>query len=106
MVRSTFLLMLFLALPGCGSDDVGSEEDAKLAYEGLDGSIDKSIQLGFKGFNEASSANIAPQTDKGDKAGTVTVAGQVDHGASDNKTMNLTVELKGYSDDEKLTYDT
>jgi len=106
MVRPTFLLMLFLALPGCGSDEVGSDEDAKLAYEGLDGSIDKSITLGFQGFNAASSANISPQSGKGDKAGTITVGGQVDQGSSDNKTMNLTVELKGYSDDDKLTYDT
>src|SRR5689334_1330262 len=38
-------------LIGCGDGAVGSPEDAKLAYMGLDASIDKAIQLGFDGFN-------------------------------------------------------
>ena len=106
MTRCMLALALALGAAACGSNEVGSDEDAQLAYEGLDGSIDKAITLGFQGFNAATSANIAPQTASGDKAGTITVSGQVDQGASANKTMNLTEELKGYSDDDALTYDT
>lgn len=96
---------LAVGLAGC-SDDVGSEEDARRAYMGLDKSVDKAMQLGFQGFNAASSANIDPQTTNGDKAGTLTISGKVDQGASDNKTMTLTEEMKGYSDDGEITYDT
>jgi len=39
---------------------VSSDEQAKEAYEGLNGSIGKSIILGFQGFNMASSTNISP----------------------------------------------
>lgn len=92
-------------LIGC-SDDVGSEEDARRAYVGLDKSVDKAIQLGFQGFNLASNANIDPQTANGDKGGTLTVTGKVDQGASANKTMSLNEEMKGYSDDGLITYDT
>jgi len=95
-----------LGLAGCGGGAVGSEEDARLAYMGLDKSIDKAIQLGFDGFNTASSANISPQTAKGTLAGTMTINGQVDQGASSNKTMKLTEQLVMYSDVDKFTYDT
>jgi hypothetical protein len=103
--------VLCLCLVGCGGDDsddgaVQSTADARRAYLGLDASVDKAIQLGFDGFNAASSANIAPQTANGDESGTLTVSGQVDQGASSNKTMHLTEELDGYSDDGKLVYAT
>lgn len=101
----TSLFVFAAALIGC-SDDVGSEEDARRAYVGLDKSVDKAIQLGFQGFNLASNANIAPQTANGDKGGTLTVSGKVDQGASANKTMSLNEEMKGYSDDGLITYDT
>jgi hypothetical protein len=91
---------------GCGGGGVSNPEDAKRAYEGLDASIDKAIQLGFDGFNEATSASIPPQTGKGAKTGTIVIAGKVDQGSSDNKTMDLTIEMKQYSDDGVLTYDT
>jgi hypothetical protein len=90
---------------GCGGG-VGSPEDAERAYQGLDASIDKAIDLGFDGFNAATNANIDPQTADGDISGTLTIVGQVDQGASDNKTMSLTEELIEYSDEEGLTYDT
>jgi hypothetical protein len=107
MRRSVLLSVVFLAfgLAGCG-DDVGSEEDAQRAYVGLDKSVDKAMQLGFQGFNAATSANIDPQVGNGDKTGTITVSGQVDQGASDNKTMNLNEQLKDYSDDDEITYNT
>jgi len=55
------------------------------------------MQLGFDGFNSASSANIATQTAAGAKSGTLTVTGQVDQGASANKGMRLQVALaSGY----------
>lgn len=90
---------------GCGSG-VSSDEQARLAYLGLDASIDKAIQLGFDGFNAASSANIPPQVTTGLAAGTLKVTGQVDQGASANKGMRLFEELVAYSDDGKLVYDT
>jgi hypothetical protein len=106
-------LLLPFTLLGCSGDDdtagqkaVNSTADAKRAYLGLDASIDKAIGLGFDGFNAASSANIDPQTAPGDHAGTLTVSGQVDQGASSNKTMHLSETLVAYSDDGKLSYDT
>ncbi len=102
---SASIFVFALGLAGC-SDDVGSEADARRAYVGLDKSVDKAMQLGFQGFNLASSANIDPQTTNGDKAGTLTVSGKVDQGASANKTMTLNEEMKGYSDDGLITYDT
>jgi len=98
--------LVAFAAAGCGNGGVGSDEEAKRVYLGLDGSIDKAIQLGFDGFNAASSANIPPQTAKGAKGGTMTIAGQVDQGASSNKTMNLTETLVKYTDDGLLVYDT
>lgn len=100
------ILFAGLLAAGCSGSDVGSEADAESAYKGLDGSIDKAIQLGFDGFNAASSANIPAQTGKGTSTGTIVIAGKVDQGASDNKTMSLTEQLTKYSDDGKLTYDT
>lgn len=105
MKRMFLILAGALALAGCG-DGVGSDEDAERAYVGLDKSIDKAIQLGFDGFNAASSANIDPQTTGGDKTGTLTVDGKVDQGSSDNKTMSLNEKMTDYSDDGVITYNT
>lgn len=94
-----------LVVLGCGSNSVSSNDDAKRAYLGLDGSIDKAIDLGFKGFNEAQGANIPPETTAGSMAGTLTVTGQVDQGTSANKQMRLNVAMSGYSDISGFTYD-
>lgn len=101
---------------GCAEDELDSDEEARRAYLGLDGSIGKSLTLGFAGFNAATSANIAPQTGAGDVAGTLTISGQVDQGASNNKGMRLRIGMIGYDDgpvpvgedDETITirYDT
>ena len=110
------LASLSAALAGCAEDsDLSSEEDARRAYLGLDGSIEKTLDLGMAGFNEASSANIPTQNGQGDVSGTITIDGQVDQGASDNKGLRLTVALADYSDgpaetveddDIDITYDT
>ncbi len=102
---STLALVLGAAAFGCG-DGVGSEEDAERAYQGLDASIDKAIDLGFKGFEAASNANIPAQEGSGSVTGKITISGKVDQGASDNKTMDLTESLVEYSDVDKLTYNT
>jgi hypothetical protein len=103
----SFIVTLLVVAAGCGGGGgVNSDANAQLAYQGLDASIDKAITLGFDGFNAASSANIPPQMATGAKSGTMTIGGQVDHGASSNKTMNLTDTLVMYSDDGMLTYDT
>ena len=83
---------------GCSDDGVDSDEEARRAYLGLDKSIQKSIDLGFQGFNAASSANIDPQMTTGANAGTLTITGQVDQGASANKGMRLNVGMVGYND--------
>jgi hypothetical protein len=93
-----FVLLLAAGLLGCGDDGVSSDEQARLAYLGLDKSIEKSLQLGFNGFNAASSANIPAQTTQGNTSGTLTITGQVDQGSSDNKGMRLRVGMAGYSD--------
>lgn len=115
----------FLALTGalvsftaaCGDDGgVSSDEEARRAYFGLDTSIQKSLDLGFMGFDAASSANIPPQMTTGTAAGTLAISGQVDQGNSSNKQMRLAVGMVGYSDgkividdktlDISITYDT
>jgi len=95
----TKLILACLALVGCGTDNaVNSDEQARRAYLGLDTSVAKSLQLGFDGFNAATSANIAPQMVAGVSAGTLTITGQVDQGNSNNKGMRLLVGMVGYTD--------
>jgi hypothetical protein len=113
------ILVFAVSVMACGSDDdIDSNEEARRAYLGLDTSVEKSLALGFAGFNSATSANIAPQADIGSVAGTLTITGQVDQGASSNKGMRLHVGMVDYTDgpivvvadDEEiqvdLTYDT
>lgn len=99
MRNLAYICVAVLAV-GCGDDDDGidSNEAARRAYLGLDGSIGKSLNLGFDGFNAASSANIDPQAGEGDEAGTLTITGQVDQGSSDNKGMRLRVAMVDYTD--------
>jgi hypothetical protein len=89
---------LAAGLFGCGGDAVDSEEQARAAYLGLDSSIEKSLALGFAGFNAASSANIPAQSAPGELAGTLTITGQVDQGSSANKGMRLRVGMVDYTD--------
>jgi hypothetical protein len=107
-----------LAVGGCNCGQVASEDQARVAYLGVDKVVSKSLALGFAGFNAATSANIPAQSDTGDASGTIDVTGKVDQGSSDNKGMRLETALAGYSDgklddpttDEKeeidITYDT
>ena len=115
-----FASLVALAATGCSDDDgIDSNETARRAYLGLDPSISKSLQLGFDGFNSATSANIDPQNDVGDDTGTLVITGQADQGSSDNKGFRLHVGMVDYSDGEftvvineddevtvHLTYDT
>lgn len=87
-----------VVLASCGPLQVSSEESARRAFLGLDRSVEKSIALGFAGFNAATSANIPVQTTTGDDGGTLTVSGKVDQGSSANKGMRLDVALDGYTD--------
>jgi len=97
------LTMIGLLASACGdSGDLDSNEEARRAYFGLDGSIEKSLALGFAGFNAAQSANIDPQMATGDAAGMLTITGQVDQGASANKGMRLHVGMVDYSDGDVL----
>jgi hypothetical protein len=90
---------------GCGGSNVSSTAEAETAYLGLDASIDKAINLGFAGYNAAiNGANIPPQMQMGAAAGTITITGTVDRGASSNRSMTLSETLAGYSDDGKITY--
>ena len=100
---SAFLLASLVG--ACSDDTIDSDEEARRAYLGLDGSIEKSLQLGFDGFNSASSANISPQEGAGDTSGTLTITGQVDQGASANKQMRLYVGMVDYSDGTLLIDD-
>lgn len=89
---------LGLLFGACTSDSVDSNEQARRAYLGLDPSIEKSLNLGFAGFNAATSANIPDQMTTGTATGTLTIGGQVDQGSSANKEMRLTVNMVTYSD--------
>jgi hypothetical protein len=99
-VLSGIALSLFVSLTAgaCGSSGVSSDEEARRAYLGHDGSIETSLNLGFAGFNAASSANIDPQMATGLDTGTLTVSGQVDQGASANKEMRLYIGMVDWSD--------
>src|SRR5262245_2565219 len=101
----TYLLLSCLCVAACSDDEVDSDEEARRAYLGLDVSIEKSITLGFAGFNAASSANIDPQTTAGTVAGTLTITGQVDQGASANKGMRLKVGMVDYNDGDIVIND-
>lgn len=111
-MRITLGLVL---LVGCGGK-VTSDEEAELAWIGLEGAIDKALTLGLQGYSAADSANIAAQEGVGDETGTITITGQVDQGSSDNKGLRLDIALVDYSDlvdvdddeDEEIsiTYDT
>src|SRR5688500_14876612 len=97
-VRSGLFIMAVL-LAACSDDEgIDSDEEARRAYLGLDISIEKSLALGFDGFNAADSANIDPQETVGDETGTLAITGQVDQGESDNKGMRLYVGMIEYSD--------
>lgn len=88
----------FVFLGACGGGQVSSEDEAAMAYLGLDGALERALDLGMQGFNQATSANIDPQTGNGDVSGTMTVTGQADQGASDNKGLRLEVALVDYAD--------
>jgi hypothetical protein len=92
------VVVLSIASVACSDDGVSSDEEARRAYLGLDKSIEKSLNLGFQGFNLAKSANIDPQMMPGDDAGMLTISGQVDQGSSDNKGMRLNIQLVDYDD--------
>ena len=93
-----FVIVSGLVVAACSSDTVDSNEQARRAYLGLDKSIGKALTLGFKGFNDASNANIPTESDVGDKGGTIAISGHVDAGTSSNKTMHLSVAMVMYSD--------
>lgn len=93
-------LFLSAGLTACGDDEISSDEQARRAYLGLDESVSKALQLGFAGFNAASSANIPPQSANGNATGTLVITGQVDQGSSANKGMRLREGMTTYSDGE------
>ena len=106
MTLPRLLVALVVVASACSNGSVHSDVDAQKAYLGLDASVDKAIGLGFDGFNAASSANIPTEMTTGAVQGTLVVTGQVDQGASSNKTMRLDTAYTSYSDDGKVIYDT
>jgi hypothetical protein len=93
-----FTCLALILVTACGTDEVDSDEQARRAYLGLDASIEKSIALGFQGFNLSTNANIDNQTTTGEAGGTLTVGGKVDAGSSDNKGMRLYVGMVDYDE--------
>jgi hypothetical protein len=102
--RSVLVLGLWASvlLAGCSDDAVSNEEQARKTYFGLDTMVQKAMDLGFAGFNAASSANIPAQSGTGAVSGSINITGQVDQGSSANKGMRLKVELIGYQDDKTI----
>jgi hypothetical protein len=100
-IRLTLLSVSFTVIaiaPACQCGAVGSEDEARIAYLGVDDVVTKAMDLGFAGFGAGDNANIPAQNDDGAESGTINVTGQVDSGASDNKGMRLDVALVEYSD--------
>lgn len=109
--RVAALVATAIAMTCCHGNEVDDEESARAAYLGLDGVVEKALNLGMDGYNAASSANIPAQSTAGDVSGTLTVTGQVDQGSSDNKEMRLDLALVDYRDEVPeselvITYDT
>jgi hypothetical protein len=110
------IAFLCAVLGACTNNTVDSDEQARRAYLGLDKSISKSLDLGFEGYDAATSANISQQTGSGDAGGTLAINGKVDQGTQSQATMTLEVGMTSYSDgkfvvDDKgdtisVTYDT
>ena len=98
-------MLVSVGSAACSDDEIDSDEAARRAYLGLDGSIEKSLNLGFAGFNAASSANIDVQMTTGASAGTLAIDGQVDQGSSANKGMRLNVAMVGYDDGDIVIND-
>ncbi|MFZ5476116.1 MAG: hypothetical protein ACOZNI_05020 [Myxococcota bacterium] len=98
-------MLVTLVLMGCAGGKVTSEEEAELAYLGLDRALSRALELGLLGFSQADSANLDPQTADGDVSGTMTVTGKADQGSSDNKGLRLDVALDDYADVEDLDDD-
>lgn len=90
-------LVVVLSLASCGPD-VNSDDEARVAYLGIDRVASRVLALGFAGFNAADSANIPTQQVDADETGEVIVTGQVDQGNSDNKGMRLSAALVEYND--------
>lgn len=103
--RQKFFVLVLVLFSAC-ADEVSSDAEARQAYTALDPVITQALDLGFAGFATAKSANIDPQTAAGAKSGTVTVAGKVDQGSSDNKNMDLTLALVAWSADGAITFGT
>jgi hypothetical protein len=101
----THCLLLATLTSSCGDDDVDSDKEARQAYSGLDGLVETAIDLGFRGMNVASGANIMPQMAMGAMGGTITVTGKVDQGSSNNKNMDLALALAMFTNDGKIRYD-
>jgi hypothetical protein len=100
-----YSLLAILLVAGCHSDEVDSEKKAANAYLGLDGLVETSIDLGFKGISDTNGATIPAEMASGLKSGTVTVTGTVDQGVSQNKNMYLKLALVKFSNDGHVTYD-
>jgi hypothetical protein len=100
------LALSCLLFAACGSDgtSVNSNEAARRAYLGLDKSVSKSLELGFAGYDAATSANIPPQTAAGDAGGMLNITGKVDQGNPNQATMTLDVGMVQYTDG-KIVYD-
>ena len=93
------LALSCLLFAACSSDDsVNSNEQARRAYLGLDKSVSKSLELGFKGYDAATSANIPPEMITGDAGGMLTITGKVDQGNPSQATMDLDVGMVKYTD--------
>ena len=58
LARIALLITASVALTWCHGDEIDSDEAARAAYLGLDGVIEKALNLGMDGYNAASSANI------------------------------------------------
>ena len=99
MTRTAIAFVLAFSFAACDGDDIDSDTEARWAYLGFDAAIDRALNLGFAGFNAASSANIPEQSDVGAIEGEMYINGQVDQGESDNKEMRLLVTLVNYEDD-------
>lgn len=109
--------LVCVTLAACSSSNsVDSNEQARRAYLGLDKSVSKSLELGFAGYDAATSANIPTEMAMGDSGGTLTITGKVDQGNPSQATMTLAVGMVKYTDgkvavDDKghtisVTYDT
>jgi hypothetical protein len=106
-----YVALVFVLATACGDDEeetpppITQPQNVQTIYEVFLPTLDKIIAKGLEAKDASTSgANITPITDSGAASGTMTVGGTVAQGSGSNENLNLWVQLDGYADGDRLTF--